>query len=130
MQVKIAKREILLVEDNPTYAQTLTQIIEDLMEHNVTYVPTGEQAVRMVEQIRFDLILLDMNLPGIQGWEVAEAIRKLDGYATVPIIAMTAYDDVGKRKQSLAAGCNVYLIKPIDVDALEELMTLYLRGFS
>jgi CheY-like chemotaxis protein len=127
---RIVNREILLVEDNEEYASTLAQIVEDLMHHSVTIARDGLEAVRLAQANKFDLFLLDVNLPKMKGGEVAKAIRQMERYNKVPIIAMTAYDDVQTRKQILASGCNLYLTKPIDIDALNDILNLYLQGLG
>lgn len=127
---RIVNREILLVEDNEEYASTLAQIVEDLMQHSVTIARDGLEAVRLAQATQFDLLLLDVNLPKMNGWDVAKTIRLMERYDRVPIIAMTAYDDIETRKQILAAGCNLYLTKPIDIDALNDILTLYLQGLG
>lgn len=130
MNAETKAREILLIEDNKDYAETLTKIIRDLLEHKVTAVHDGKEGIKVAEEGKYDLFLVDINLPGMVGWDVAMALRKISRYENTPIIAMTAYDDSDTRKMSLRSGCNVYLTKPVDIDALTEIITIYLQGFG
>lgn len=121
-------RQILIVEDNPEYAKTLKDIIETIMEHVVTVAPTGLEGLRLAQANKYDLFLLDVNLPDMLGWDIARTLRGMDQYKSAPIIVMTAEDNLETRKVSLRSGCNIYLPKPIDIDALQDLFNMYLSA--
>ena len=75
--------------------------------------PDGEFAVKMCKQKQYDYIFMDINLGrGMDGKQVAQAIRKIKGYESIPIIATTGYAMVGDKEEFLAAGCSHYLSKP------------------
>ena len=109
-----AQLRILLAEDNPANQKLATYILQD-RGHIVEIAGDGREAVRLTEQNRYDVILMDVQMPGMDGLEATAAIRKReDGGRRVPIIAMTAHAMKGDREQCLAAGMDGYLSKPID----------------
>jgi len=104
----------LVIEDNPDNMM----LIKDILEANgysVLQAETGLQGVDMAEQYLPDFIILDIQLPDILGDEVLVRIRKIESTETIPVIAMTSYAMAGDREKLLAAGCNGYIEKPIDV---------------
>ena len=109
-----SKLWILLVEDNPANQKLATYILED-RGHTVEIAGGGQEAVYLSEQNRYDVILMDVQMPGMDGLEATAAIRKReDGGSRVPIIAMTAHAMKGDRERCLEAGMDGYLSKPID----------------
>ena len=105
---------ILLVEDNPANQKLATYVLQD-RGHLVEIAGDGQEAIRLTEQNRYDVILMDVQMPGMDGLEATAAIRKReDGGSRVPIIAMTAHAMKGDRERCLAAGMDGYLSKPID----------------
>ena len=117
---------ILLVEDNEDDSMGFTQVVRLIMQYEVALARNGPDAVRLASEEIFDLVLLDLRLPGLSGSEVAQRLRAMAGYREVPIIAVTAYDHAGIRKQSLLAGCNQYLVKPVDVNMIIHTISAYL----
>jgi CheY-like chemotaxis protein len=117
---------ILLVEDNEDDSMGFAQVVGLIMQHDVVVARNGLDAVRLAHEENFDLVLLDLRLPGLSGSEVAQKLRAMANYREVPIIALTAYDHPGIRKQSLTAGCNQYLIKPVDVNTIINTISAYL----
>lgn len=122
------KPNILYIEDHPDN-MTLVKRIFRPDEYNLIEAGSGIQGVSIAEEQNIDLILLDINLPDIDGYEVARrlrASRKADLTQT-PIVAVTANAMKGDEKKIIAAGCNVYLSKPINiqdlVDTVENLLT-------
>jgi CheY-like chemotaxis protein len=109
---------ILLVEDNPAHQKLATYILED-RGHTVECADNGQEAVSVSAQRRYDLILMDVQMPRMDGLEATAAIRKReDGQMPVPIIAMTAHAMQGDRDRCLAAGMDGYLPKPINAQEL------------
>lgn len=102
---------VLIVEDDPTNRMLATRI---LGAAGITFAEAvdGEQALVLLEQRRPDLILMDLSLPGIDGWEVARRVRSHPELETVPILAVSAHAMTGDREKALAAGCDDYLTKP------------------
>jgi signal transduction histidine kinase len=96
--------------------------------YEVIEAEDGMAGIRMAQEVRPDLILMDINMPGLDGYAAATKIKGLPGLARTPIIAMTANVVEGDRERALTAGCDGYLPKPIDVDALPEQINEFLGG--
>lgn len=120
------KRQVLVIDDNPDDSNMLAQVVELMFHQPAIVASDGAQAIRLAEEDYFDLIFLDMQLPHIQGQDVARALRQMERYTSVPIVAITAYDMASVRWQSLQAGCTVFLNKPINMDALLDILGAYL----
>ena len=108
---------ILYIEDNDENRLLVRRILE-AEGHTVREAKDGPSGLEMVRQGVPDLILLDMNLPEIDGYRMVKHLREVPGLAEVPIIALTANVMKGDRERTLQAGCDGYIQKPIDVDAL------------
>jgi PAS domain S-box-containing protein len=112
--VVCAPLRILLVEDNPANQKLATYILQD-RGHLVEIAGDGQEAIYLTEQNRYDVILMDVQMPGMNGLEATAVLRKREnGGSRVPIIAMTAHAMRGDRDRCLAAGMDGYLSKPID----------------
>lgn len=115
---RLASRKILVAEDN-ALNRVLIQAILEQMGHRVDLVNDGLQAVAQVQQSPYDLVLMDIQMPRMDGLQATRAIRGLrNGHAGIPIIAVTANEFVVDRTACLAAGCDGYSPKPIDVEHL------------
>ncbi|HZU86465.1 MAG TPA: response regulator [Anaerolineaceae bacterium] len=112
---------ILCIEDNPDNSLLIKRVIESL-GYKYFGAPDGITGISMAEEMKPDLILLDINLPDIDGYEVAERLRTSSEswLALVPIIAVTANALKGDAEKALAAGCDVYMSKPINIHELWE----------
>ena len=104
---------ILLVEDNDMNRDMLSRRLQR-KGHEVLLAADGMQAILMAESEAPDLILLDMSLPVIDGWEAARRLKASPSTARVPIVALTAHAMAGDREKALAAGCDDYDTKPVD----------------
>lgn len=104
---------ILIIEDNENNLYLSTFILEK-HGHRVSAARNGAEGIRLAEELRPDLILLDIQLPGMDGYAVADNLRSNDATAAIPIIAVTSYAMVGDRERVLAAGCLGYIEKPIN----------------
>ncbi|WP_095598666.1 ATP-binding protein [Pseudomonas sp. PIC25] len=118
-------QDVLLVEDNPVN-QTVIEAMLRSLGYSVSLVGDGAQAVRRVENQAFDAILMDCRLPVLDGYEATRQIRRLDGGARVPIIALTANALQGDREICLAAGMNDYLAKPFKRADLQQVLQRWL----
>jgi len=108
------KLQALVIEDNIDNMKLITLLLHKGGFESV-WANTGYMGVRMAEEKNPDFILLDIQLPDINGYEVLDRIRTLDSNINkVPIIAMTSYAMSGDRQKLLSAGCNGYIEKPID----------------
>jgi len=116
------KPNILLVEDNDINADMLTRrLVRRGFE--VHRVPDGLQAIEVARSAKPDLILMDISLPGIDGWEATRRLRADAETARIPVIALTAHALPVDRQRSLDAGCNEFETKPIDLTALVDKMS-------
>ena len=111
---------ILIVEDNFDQAQTLC-IFLGMKGHRLQHAPSGPLALEMARRVRPDVVLLDLGLPGLDGFEVARELRREHGDA-VRIIAVSAYGSDSDRRQSMEAGCELHLVKPADPRFIESLL--------
>ncbi len=109
--------KVLYVEDNPDNMQLVQRVIAAL-GHQFLWAADGLSGVNMVEAEDPDLILLDINLPDIDGYEVARRVRAIRNQLYVPIIAITANALKGDAELALAAGCDVYMSKPVNIREL------------
>lgn len=103
----------LIIEDNEDNMELITFILER-NGYRTLKAETGQQGIDMALAARPDFIILDIQLPEMDGLEVLQKIRNSEIDGTIPIIAMTSFAMAGDRKQLLAAGCTGYIEKPID----------------
>jgi two-component system, cell cycle response regulator DivK len=106
--------QILVVEDNARNMRLFCDVLR-ASGYRTLEATTGEQAVELVFAHRPDLVLMDIQLPDIDGVEALGRVRADDGFATVPILALTAQAMEGDRERFLAAGFDGYLSKPVDI---------------
>ncbi len=106
-------RKVLVIEDNEDNLKIVTYALRRA-GYEVVPAVSGEAGVDAAERERPFFILMDINLPGIDGIETTRRIRRSAGDSGVPIIAITSYAMTGDRDRILAAGCNGYIEKPID----------------
>jgi two-component system cell cycle response regulator DivK len=107
------KRTILLIEDNEQNRYLATFLLEQ-HGYEVVVATDGPQGIRIAQTVVPDLILLDIQLPGMDGYAVARALRGIQPLQQTPIVAVTSYAMVGDREKCLAAGCSGYIEKPIN----------------
>lgn len=113
---------ILIVEDNEMNRDVLSRQLAR-RGHRVETAADGLQGLAAARQGRPDLILLDLGLPGIDGWECARRLKADPATRDIPIIALTAHAMVGDRQRALDAGCDDFDTKPIDLTVLVATMT-------
>ena len=108
-------KKILMIEDNEQNRYLATFLLE---KHGYAVVSAtdGESGIEMASSIQPDLILLDIQLPTMHGYDVAHALRNNPMHANTPIIAVTSYAMTGDREMALEAGCHGYIEKPINPD--------------
>jgi len=104
---------VLLIEDNEQN-RYLTTFLLERRGYRVISAIDGPRGVELAEKLNADLILLDIQLPGMDGHAVARALRAKESLRNTPIIAVTSYAMVGDREKTIAAGCNGYIEKPIN----------------
>jgi len=111
----VSKRKALIIEDNDQNLYLATFLLEN-SGFEVIAARDGPEALDLVKISNPDVILLDIQLPGMDGFEVLDIIRKFPLLADIPIIAVTSHAMSGDRERMLAAGCNDYIEKPINPD--------------
>ena len=111
--------KILLVEDNEMNRDMLSRRLQR-KGFEVEMAVDGKQGVDMALANSYDLILMDMSLPELDGWEATRRVREGHGEKRVPIIALTAHAMSGDREKAMAAGCDDYDTKPVDFNRLLE----------
>ena len=119
--------KILYVEDNPQNMRLVRKILKHA-GYTVLEAEDGLTGISVAESEKPDLILMDVNLPDIDGLEATQRIRKLPDIARIPIIALTANAMVGDREKALEAGCDGYLPKPISKSELIKTVEEYLAN--
>jgi two-component system cell cycle response regulator DivK len=107
------KKKVLVIEDNDQNLYLVTFILEK-NGYQVHSARDGREGVELAAAVKPDLILLDIQLPGMDGYAVAGKLRGNPDLAKVPIIAVTSYAMAGDREKALAAGCTGYMEKPIN----------------
>jgi two-component system cell cycle response regulator DivK len=117
--------KILIIEDNEQNLYLETFILQK-NGHDILQARNGEAAIALANQMHPDLILLDIQLPGMDGYRVAQQLRKNPSIATIPIIAVTSYAMAGDRERILEAGCTSYIEKPINPDTFHVEITQFL----
>jgi CheY-like chemotaxis protein len=108
---------ILLVEDNEMNRDMLSRRLQR-KGYEVALAVDGLQGVAMATSGGYDLILMDMSLPELDGWEATRRVREAETGRRVPIIALTAHAMSGDREKAMAAGCDDYDTKPVELERL------------
>jgi CheY-like chemotaxis protein len=123
----LAGSRILIVDDDVRNVYALTSALEDRGIDVVT-ADNGRTGIEVLQQhpMGIDLVLMDIMMPDMDGYETTRAIRKVDGFRELPIIALTAKAMRGDREKSLAAGASDYITKPVEINQLLSLMRLWL----
>ncbi|HEY3917425.1 MAG TPA: response regulator [Stellaceae bacterium] len=119
--------KILLVEDNAMNRDMLSRRLER-KGFQVVMAIDGQEGLDMAARESPDLILMDMDLPVLDGWEATRRIKADEGMRAIPVIALTSHAMVGDRDQALAAGCDEYETKPIDFPRLLTKIATLLGG--
>jgi CheY-like chemotaxis protein/two-component sensor histidine kinase len=114
---KVAPRRVIVVDDNVDAAETLAWLLR-AAGHQVVTAYDGRSAVDAAPVFRPEVVLLDIGLPGMDGYEVARRIRALAAHRGTPIVALSGYGLASDREQSRAAGFDVHLVKPVDLGQL------------
>ncbi len=112
----MAKKKVLVVDDTEWNRDLIVQLLED--EYTVLQAVDGEEGVRVTEQEKPDLILMDLGMPVMDGWEATRKIKANDALKHIPIIAVTSHAMVGDEIEARKAGCDDYLSKPVDDEEL------------
>ncbi len=121
------KKIILYVEDNSDNRSLVRRVLE-VEGYQLMEAPNAEAALKLLEQGNPDLILMDINMPDMDGYTLTAKIRAMPAHTRVPIVAVTANVMRGDREKSLEAGCDGYIQKPIDIDNLPHQIERFMRN--
>lgn len=121
-------KKILIVEDVEINRDLLEQLLEE--DYELLTAEDGAAAIKLAEEESPDLILMDMSLPVMDGWEATRILKGRDDLKRIPVIALTAHAMRGDEEKARACGCDDYLTKPIDEDRLYEKVTHFLEKDS
>jgi len=113
------KGNILYVEDNPDNRNLIRRVL-NAEGYSVIEAINAGQAMEKLENGNIDLILMDINMPGMDGYTLTSKIKAIQKFSKIPIVAVTANVMRGDREKSLEAGCDGYIQKPIDIDTLAQ----------
>ena len=116
---------VLVVEDNPVNLELVSALLE---EHacETLVATTGDAALHLLRQSRPNLILVDVQLPGMSGYEVTRRIKADPALADIPVVALTAHAMAHEDVRAREAGCDAFLTKPIDTLAFKEILQQFL----
>jgi CheY-like chemotaxis protein len=117
-------KTILIVEDIELNRELLAQLLED--EHRLVFAEDGVAALERATETRPDLILMDLSLPRMDGWEATRRLKADQTLAHIPVIILTAHAMRGDEERARACGCDDFLTKPIDETLLFEKVAKYL----
>ena len=120
------RKSVLCIEDNKTNMLLVSRIVE-AEDYELVRAEDGPSALKLLENMTPDIILLDVNIPGIHGLDLARMIKDDERLADIPLIATTANVLVGDKERCLEAGCDEYLPKPLDIRRLRQVMRDYVN---
>ena len=120
----MARKKILVVEDEQFNRDLFIQLLED--EYELVVAEDGQQGVQRAEEENPDLILMDLGLPILDGWEATRRIKANGALKHIPIIAVTSHAMIGEEARALEAGCDDYLPKPVDENELTRKLKKFL----
>ena len=119
-------KTVLVADDDVRNIYSLTRALESFGMNVVSAVDGKEALAKLQEQQRIDIILMDMMMPEMDGYETTRAIKKMDAYKKIPVIAVTAKAMLGDREKCILAGASDYITKPVDIDQLLSLLRVWL----
>lgn len=118
---------ILIIEDDEGTAQLIASVLRSL-DYELLLAPNAAIAYSLAQEHNLSLILLDMRLPGMDGWELAPILRNELGLVDVPIIAVSVRVGANDPKRALQVGCNEYIPKPFNINDLRDCVVHYLQN--
>jgi two-component system, cell cycle response regulator DivK len=117
---------ILIIEDNPLNLKMMDYLLT-IKKYDVHKATNAKEALTILKTLRPALILIDIQLPGMDGLELTRKLKSKPEYQAIPIIAITAYAMQADKEKALAAGCNGYLAKPVDVNTLPDVIAAFIH---
>lgn len=113
-------KDVLVVDDSKVMRDMIVACLRGLPEARFTQAASGLEAIERLSLGRFDLVVLDLNMPDISGIEVLEFVRAQDNLKTLPILVVTTRGDEASRAQALAAGASLFVTKPFTPEAIAQ----------
>ena len=127
-QTSLADRRVLIIDDDVRNIFAITSLLER-HKMKVMYAESGEDGIAFLkENTKVDVVLMDMMMPGMDGYETTANVRNIEGFSDLPIIAVTAKAMPGDREKCIQAGCSDYLTKPINIEQLLSLLRVWALG--
>jgi CheY-like chemotaxis protein len=120
--------KVLYIEDNDDNIYMLKMRLELLDEFEVLTAEDGEKGCEMAAAERPDIVLMDLEMPGIDGWEATRRLKSNPDTRDIPVIALSAHALAGSREKALAAGCDEFDTKPVEFDRLVATLRRVLAG--
>ena len=117
-------KTVLVVEDVELNRDLLGQILED--EYNVAFAADGAEGLTKAAELRPDLILMDLSLPVVDGWEATRRLKADPKFGRIPVIIVTAHAMTGQEEKARASGADDFLSKPVDEDVLLNMLRRWL----
>ena len=122
----LRSNSILIVEDSEDIRTLLSELLEDTGQQLV-FATNGEDGLTAAQSHQPRLILMDLSLPGMDGWETVRQLRRMPSFEQTPILALTAHATDRDRQRAIEAGCSDYISKPFDADELLEKVAKFLQ---
>lgn len=125
---KPSDKVILIVEDEFDNQEIMRTVVEDLLGYSVISVSDGAAALKAIAERRPDLILMDLMMPVLDGFEAIKRIKSTPKTANIPVLAVTALSRASDRERALAHGAADYLCKPFDIEELTSMIEYYISN--
>lgn len=122
----MAEQTVLIIEDNEQNIYLATFLL-NTAGYKIVQARSGEEGLVLSNKTQPDLILLDIQLPEMDGYEVVRRLKSQESTAQIPVVAVTSYAMAGDRETILAVGCHGYVEKPIDPDTFVDTVTAFLK---
>ena len=122
----VTAKRILVIDDDPDYRELLWIVLERMGWNHVVVARDGVEGLRRIYDGRPDLILLDLMMPDIRGYDVVRWLKADPGMASIPVVAITGAGGAASEEQARDAGCDAFLAKPFDLSDLEVMLKKYL----
>lgn len=115
----MSETRILIVDDDPN-SRDIVQTFLESRGYQVATAEDGQEALAMLEELKPELVLLDVMMPGMDGWEVARVIKNHPDFGRTRVVMLTARSDFSDKTEGLRAGADDYIVKPIRLEELAE----------
>ncbi len=124
------ERLVLVVEDEPDNREIMRAVVEDILGYRALLAADGEEALRLANEHRPSLILMDLMMPVLDGFEAIRKLKEQERTASIPVVAVTALSRPVDRQRAVENGADEYIGKPFDLDLLAEIVERYASGWG